>query len=228
MDKIVLIIAIVVALFLSGIILPGNNLSTEPSDSSEYVPVNPSVTGSESVLQMRNISFVTRAPVKGGSKIECDDSLGSTGATREPWIIYAVKPESGETIKSGDVIKVWYFDELPFGGGGIYLSDITSDPKNRSGEEQNGGLVYPLSRIFGPKHGEDANGRVLPPGAEPFPDKSNTLKNETIIENEYGNLIEWDVDSLSLKANHTYRVQILMHDGDGDTSMYGCINLTYK
>jgi hypothetical protein len=124
----------------------------------------------------------------------------------------------------------------------LFISDITDDPNNNSGDSQNGGKAYPPDEIYGTWQplGKKADVKFrnyfnLGEGADTFPMKSNLWKNEGKLadgppkyERNYTAEVIWKVDNLGLINGHTYRAQLILHDGDreGDTGQ-ACTTIKY-
>jgi len=119
----------------------------------------------------------------------------------------------------------------------LFITDISTDPMNRAGDWQMGGVPRAPNAIFGswkaavrtvdytkspatvtitPDADPTKNNMNLGPGADPAP---ACLANEG-----YGAEARWDV---SLTPGHSYRLQVLVHDGDqnkaGGDSGEGCV-----
>jgi hypothetical protein len=119
----------------------------------------------------------------------------------------------------------------------LFITDISTDPMNRAGDWQMGGVPRAPNAIFGswkaavrtvdytkspttvtitPDADPTKNNMNLGPGADPAP---AGLANEG-----YGAEARWDV---SLTPGHSYRLQVLVHDGDqnkaGGDSGEGCV-----
>lgn len=115
----------------------------------------------------------------------------------------------------------------------IFISDITTDPNNRNGDAQNGGTPHPPDEIYGAWKALDTNdpgknNDNLGPGANPFPSKTNITTNGGHREPGFTAEIIWKVDNFGLTSGHTYRAQIILHDGDhgGDTGE-NCTTIRY-
>lgn len=117
----------------------------------------------------------------------------------------------------------------------LFLTDITSNPSDTSGDAEKGGTPIPPNEIWGdwkPKGGANPsppNNTILPPGADPFPPVSNIKFGDgrrRIRETEYGAEIIWKVDSLNLIPGHSYRAQFIIHDGDREGDIgEGCTTI---
>jgi len=120
----------------------------------------------------------------------------------------------------------------------IFISDITTDPANTSGDAQSGGKAFKPDEIFGAWKTLDSNTAPFPPntldlgpGADPFPLNSNVKfgGQSPRVEPNYGAEMIWNVKNLSLVDGHVYRAQIILHDGDrgeGDISE-ACTTIQY-
>lgn len=120
----------------------------------------------------------------------------------------------------------------------LFITDVTNDPGNTSGDAQHGGTPIPPDTIYGSWKAAGGknptqNGWNLPTGADPFPAQPIQLTTTTNrkIENQYGSEIIWAIDNLHLTAGHSYRAQFVVHDGDlnkdgGDIGI-GCMTIHY-
>jgi hypothetical protein len=109
----------------------------------------------------------------------------------------------------------------------LFITDTTSDPNSRIGDWQFGGRPFNPTAVFGswkaavrnvdstvnppvvsitPDADPAKNGLNLGPGADPMPAAVAALKNEG-----YHTEVVW---YLPLIPGHTYRVQVIVHDGD--------------
>ena len=110
----------------------------------------------------------------------------------------------------------------------LFLTDITDDPNNRSGDAQKGGKPYKPDEVWGAWKHLGSTGTIPPPnnltlpgGADPFPANSNikfdagrgTYRSR---ETSYGAEIIWKVNNLKLVPGRIYRAQFIIHDGDRD------------
>jgi hypothetical protein len=126
----------------------------------------------------------------------------------------------------------------------IFITDITNNPDDRSGDAQNGGIPHKPDEIFGvwkalgssgsSRFGRGrGNGLDLGDEADTFPSKSNLWENTGQLadgppEGKYSAEVLWKVDNLGLLNGHNYRVQIVLHDGDfaGDIGQ-ACTTIKY-
>lgn len=122
----------------------------------------------------------------------------------------------------------------------LFISDITSDSNNKSGDAENGGTPHKPDEVFGAwkalggPNPQPRNFTSYPPnlgsGADTYPEKSNVVFKSGGRGHEMGYAAEivWKVDNLGLTDGHTYRAQFILHDGDsqGDISE-GCTTIQY-
>jgi hypothetical protein len=106
----------------------------------------------------------------------------------------------------------------------LYITDITSDPQNRTGDWQQGGVPTGPNDVFGtwkaavrtvdktvtpntvvitPDRDPMKNMWNLGAGADPVP--------KGLMSAGYGAEVRWTV---GLANGHSYRVQVIVHDGD--------------
>jgi hypothetical protein len=106
----------------------------------------------------------------------------------------------------------------------LFLTDVTANPSDTSGDWQKGGVPHTPTAVFGtwkaavrsvdktvtpnkititPDADPTKNDWNLGAGAEPVP---SGLANEG-----YGAEVRWDVP---LASGHSYRIQVMVHDGD--------------
>jgi hypothetical protein len=134
-------------------------------------------------------------------------------------------PETGTNELSGDYagLDQWLRPMWP----ALFVTDITSNPDDRSGDWQQGGIPWSPTAVFGtwkaavrtvdttvspsdvsvaPDADPSKNTWDLGPGSDPVPTAQITKKTEG-----YGAEVVWN---LSLTAGHSYRVQVMVHDGD--------------
>jgi len=123
-------------------------------------------------------------------------------------------------------------NNIPFAPS-LFLTDITSNPNDKSGDVQNGGTPISPSDVYGewgsrpagrrisanPRvsgttyYGTPGNGCKLipfhslrPVGGDDWPNPIGGACGETEIV--------WKVSDLSVQSGHTYRAQFTLHDGD--------------
>lgn len=141
----------------------------------------------------------------------------------------AIDPKVGPTAQTGELAGTDSVDRPVFPS--LFITDITTDPNNKSGDWQAGGSPLPPHAVFGSwksavkiinKTGSSvkstfvvqpnpkSNGWNMGPGTDPPPPG---MKNEG-----YGTEAQWRVDKLvadgHMLSGHTYRVQFIVHDGD--------------
>jgi hypothetical protein len=105
----------------------------------------------------------------------------------------------------------------------LYITDITSNPQNRSGDWQQGGRPIAPNDVFGTWKAavRTVDKTVTPNTVTITPDKDPAKNNWDLgsgdappagLANEgYGAEARWNVP---LVAGHSYRVQVIVHDGD--------------
>jgi len=135
----------------------------------------------------------------------------------------------------------------------LFVTDTTSDPENRSGDWQMGGTAWNPSAVFGTWKAAVrtvSNGVAeVAPDADPAKNSWNLGAGDPIPDSllngtsstppkmgmgmgmtgpkdeGYGAEVRWD---LVLVAGHTYRIQVMVHDGDqnkvGGDSGEACVN----
>lgn len=136
---------------------------------------------------------------------------------------HAVDPSVGDETRKDS-------NNFPFFPA-LFISDITTDANNRSGDAQNGGKPFKPNEIYGAwstlstiaSSSFVPNNLDLGSGADPFPKVSNVKFGGSTqrLEPYFGAEIIWDVKNLGLTDGHFYRAQIILHDGDrgeGDIS----------
>ncbi|MBI1863273.1 hypothetical protein HYS00_04100 [Candidatus Microgenomates bacterium] len=94
----------------------------------------------------------------------------------------------------------------------LFITDITTNPADRSGDWENGGKLYEVSELYGTwKALNDAdpraNGTNLGPGSVAMPAGSPDL---------FVSEIRWNLKEpqFGLQTGHTYRLEFMLHDGD--------------
>jgi hypothetical protein len=105
----------------------------------------------------------------------------------------------------------------------LYITDISADPKDRSGDWQFGGRPHGPNQIFGSWKGavRTVDATVTPNKITITPDKDPMKNNWNLgggdpvpagLRNEgFGAEVRWNV---SLTPGHSYRLQVMVHDGD--------------
>lgn len=149
-----------------------------------------------------------------------------------PGPAHIVNPNVGN-VSVVDANKYPYFPA-------IFLTDITGNPNNTSGDAQNGGTPIPPDEVYGAwtskenvmDHGS-GNGTNLGSGADSLPASNGPSCGE-------GHDLTWTAENIwhvsnlklggqPLISGHQYRVQFAMHDGDqsqgGDVGD-GCVTVT--
>jgi len=120
----------------------------------------------------------------------------------------------------------------------LYVTDITNDPNARFGDWQEGGTPYNPTVVFGTWKSalRIVDQTMTPPEVSVTPDE-DPAKNDwnlgggdpvppALTKNEgYGAEVRWD---MVLEAGRSYRIQVLVHDGDqnkvGGDSGEACVH----
>jgi hypothetical protein len=130
----------------------------------------------------------------------------------------------------------------------LFVTDITTNSSNTSGDWQNGGTAIPPDAVFGtwkaavktvdktktpnvitvtPDADPAKNNYNLGPGSDPVP--------AGLVNQGYGAEARWAVSNLTYQGNplvggHTYRLYFMVHDGDqnkaGGDSGQACVTIT--
>ena len=115
----------------------------------------------------------------------------------------------------------------------LFVTDITNDLTDRSGDWQQGGTPWNPNVIFGSWKSAvrtvDGSTVSITPDADPAKNDWNLPGGDTVpsgLKNEgYGAEARWD---LVLIAGHSYRIQVIVHDGDqnkvGGDSGEACVD----
>ena len=221
---------------------PAANNNPPPPDSCGY----PNTSGGLSATVFNESTITRSAAVYGvglNAKIGVFSNdekamlLGVNGSvtqnTSEPQ--HVSNPNLGDTTLKDPSLRVFY----PV----LYITDITSNAADTSGDWQhspNNGTTF-IDDIFGtwstatlvgttytvntPNSQNHWNLGVVGPTGPDAPPAGTTTFDEG-----YGAEVRWNASSLGVVAGHTYRFQILTHDGDqnkdGGDAGEQCVNLT--
>jgi uncharacterized repeat protein (TIGR01451 family) len=139
----------------------------------------------------------------------------------------------------------------------LYITDITDNPNDRSGDWQHNGTANNPSDIFGTWKAavRTVDNTVSPPAVSVVPDADPVKNNWNLcptaevpcradpvppglLNEGYGAEVRWNLDSSlvdnhgnGLVANRKYRLQVIVHDGDqnkgGGDVGEGCANATF-
>ncbi|HWB63216.1 MAG TPA: T9SS type A sorting domain-containing protein [Chitinophagales bacterium] len=175
---------------------------------------------------------VRRVIVKTRSGTTTTDYPFSPSSATPSCISY---PLVGTTIASGEQSG----NDLAAGGGrplwpALFITDITDNPGNRSGDWQQGGVGIAPSRVCGlwkaaVRTVDETKNPVqvtVTPDADPTPKNQWNLGGGDTppggfsgLPNEgYGAEVVWNVNDLNLISGHTYHLQFMVHDGDQNKS----------
>jgi hypothetical protein len=119
----------------------------------------------------------------------------------------------------------------------LFVTDTTTEPNSRAGDWQWGGAPFNPNAVFGTWKSAvrevDASGAAsITPDADPAKNDWNTGSSTPVPASVlagkgegYTAEVRWD---LVLQAGHSYRIQVMVHDGDqnkvgGDTGE-ACVN----
>lgn len=149
-------------------------------------------------------------------------------------------PAVGSTILSGAQAGVDVTNRPMFPS--LFVTDVTQDPSDRSGDWQFGGTPIPPEFVSGSWKGavKSVDETVNPPKVTITPDSDPAQNNWNLgpgadsvpagLSNQgYGCEARWNVADLKLLPGHSYRLYFMVHDGDqnqagGDTGQ-GCVTI---
>jgi len=179
----------------------------------------------------------------GVRRVEVIDSTG-TASQDYPVTPLTTNPSSANFPQTGTNEVTGDYSGLDQSGRPmwpvLYITDITDDPNNRSGDWQMGGTAYNPNVIFGSwKAAVRTVDKTVTPnvvsvtpdpdpatndwnlgGGDPVPDAILAMKNEG-----YSAEVRWDV---VLLPGRSYRLQVMVHDGDqnkvGGDSGEACVD----
>ena len=153
------------------------------------------------------------------------------------------QPQVGSTALTGDQAGTDVSNRPMFPA--LFVTDVTTDPNNKSGDWQFGGTAIPPQAVFGTWKGAV---RIVdktrnPPLITVDPDPDSMAKNNWnlgsgdpppagLVDQGYGAEVRWNVDSLGLVPGHMYRLYFMVHDGDqnkvgGDVG-HACVTVCYS
>ncbi len=155
----------------------------------------------------------------------------------------AINPLTGTPANSGDLSGNDPSDR-PMSPS-LYITDITADPNSRAGDWQFGGIPVRAQAVFGTWK---AAVRTVDKTRNPAvitvtPDADPALKNNWnlgggdaapagLVNEGYGAEARWDINSLGLIPGHSYRLQVMVHDGDqnkiGGDAGQACMTLCVR
>jgi hypothetical protein len=108
----------------------------------------------------------------------------------------------------------------------MFVTDITSSVNSRAGDWQqagnNSGAVGP-TRLFGAWKTATQSGTSITPGPDPAQNQWNLGAGADPVPSGvnslgYGTEVVWNTNSLGLIPGHTYRLEVMVHDGDQNQS----------
>lgn len=159
---------------------------------------------------------------------------GTTYTTNYPITAYGGSPTCASGVQFGTLINsgAQTGNDVADGGGRplrpvMYITDLTvNGPTSRIGDWQQGGLPYNPTIICGTWKGavRTVDSTQTPPKITITPDADPTANGWNLGGGEappagtsgeaYGTLVKWDINTLGLIPGHSYRIQLMVHDGD--------------
>jgi hypothetical protein len=119
----------------------------------------------------------------------------------------------------------------------VFVTDITTDLGSRAGDWQqldDNTTARPPSRIFGSWKSATKSGAKITTNADPAKNKWNLGSGAdtppTTKSQGFGSEVVWSTQSLGLQSGHSYRLEVMVHDGDqnkkgGDVGE-ACVDVT--
>lgn len=159
---------------------------------------------------------------------------GTTYTTNYPITAYGGTPTCASGVQFGTLINTGAQtgNDVADGGGRplrpvMYITDLTvNGPTSRIGDWQQGGLPYNPTIVCGSWKGavRTVDSTVTPPKITITPDADPAANGWNLGGGEapptgttgeaYGTLVKWDINTLGLIPGHSYRIQLMVHDGD--------------
>ena len=159
---------------------------------------------------------------------------GTSYTTNYPITAYGGTPTCSSSLLFGTTATTGgqNGNDVAAGGGRpmrpvLYLTDLTvNGATSRIGDWQQGGTPYDPTTVCGSwksavRFVDSTQNPVLvtiTPDADPTKNNWNLGTGEAppagTVDQGYGSLVKWDINSLGLLPGHVYRVQIMVHDGD--------------
>jgi protocatechuate 3,4-dioxygenase beta subunit len=163
---------------------------------------------------------------------------GSFYSTKYPITIYGGTPTCASNLLFGTTINTGAQsgNDVAAGDGRpirpvLFLTDLTVNGNaSRIGDWQQGGAPYNPTTVCGNwksgyKFVDSSRNPVIVqvnPYGDPAPNISGTTWNlgggeqppAGTTSQSYGALVKWDINSLGLIPGHSYRIQVMVHDGD--------------
>jgi hypothetical protein len=142
-----------------------------------------------------------------------------TGLPADPGM--STNPQTGTNILSGD--QSGLDQSLRPMWPSLFITDVTANPNDRSGDWQMGGKPIAPNAVYGSwKAAVRTVDQTVSPAAVTITPDADPAKNswnlaggdappQGLSNEGYGAELVWNVP---LKAGHSYRVQVLVHDGD--------------
>lgn len=178
-------------------------------------------------------------------------TLGAGSVSEVPQYVTGVGKFYGGHVHNPNVGDLTQKDKSDFSYAPmLFLTDITNDPSDTSGDGQNGGVGIPPSDIYGiwkslGNYNYGTYAGYAKAGGDPVPNGNNYM---TAISNvnytyrspsiqPYTTELVWDASTLTvngqpLQPGHSYRAQFSIHDGDtdavGNGRGVGCVTIYGK
>ena len=167
---------------------------------------------------------------------------GSVYSTKYPITTYGGTPTCGSNLLFGTTINTGAQsgNDVADGGGRpirpvLYLTDLTINGNtSRVGDWQQGGTPYNPTTVCGNwKSGYkfvDSTKNPVLVQINPYSDPATNISGTTwnlgggeqppagTTNQSYGSLVKWDISLLGLIPGHSYRIQVMVHDGDQNKS----------
>lgn len=164
----------------------------------------------------------------------------------EPEILWSLSPHPPEPVSSQIKAWYNDEHPLTLGSGSVSPWDSSSHVSNpinvgdETARDANGLPFFPAliltdnttsavtmpikpNEVFGTWQALGANDSLpenflnLPTGADPFPPTRLQIGGDEALKTEgYGALMVWNKDSLRLEAGHSYKAELVLHDGDSE------------
>ncbi len=133
----------------------------------------------------------------------------------------------GSTVATGDQAGVDVSGRPIYPA--LFITDITNNPSDTSGDWQFGGTAIPPHAVFGTwkaavklvdkTHSPQVV--TVTPDSDPMTKNnwnlgsgSDPVPTPTPTNQGYGAEVRWNISQLGLVSGHTYRLYLMVHDGD--------------
>jgi hypothetical protein len=160
-----------------------------------------------------------------GVRQETTKTSGGSTTQDYPVTPDAASPSSATDPAVGDLAAVDPTGRPMFPA--LFITDITNDPNNRSGDWEFDGTPIPPSAVFGTwKTAVETTDQTRSPASVSVTPDRDPAKNgwnlgagsdaapSGLRDEGYGAEVRWDLDKLGLQSDHVYRFEFEVHDGD--------------